>query len=91
MEPLGRLLTMNAFLNIQFGEIEKDKSQSDIQVFFEHNGLDRTYSEFPKAKLTPGFVHLSEDVLLDTFPAMDYYEAEDTSTRDYGSHEARRP
>jgi hypothetical protein len=60
---------MSAFLNIQFGEIEKDKSRSDIEVFFEHNGLGRTYAEFPKAKFTPGFVCLSETVLLDIFSA----------------------
>ncbi|KAF9991484.1 hypothetical protein BGZ65_000552, partial [Modicella reniformis] len=33
------------------------------------NGLKCTYTDFPKARLTPGFIHFSETVLLDVFSA----------------------
>ncbi|KAG0209025.1 hypothetical protein BGX31_002226, partial [Mortierella sp. GBA43] len=48
-------------------EVEKeDKTKSDIKFFFEQNGSHR-YTDFPKAKWAPGFVNISEVVLLDIF------------------------
>ncbi|KAI8349515.1 hypothetical protein B0O80DRAFT_501243 [Mortierella sp. GBAus27b] len=48
-------------------EIEKNKEMNDIEFFFLHNGTSKTYADFPKAALRPGFVNFSETVLIDIF------------------------
>ncbi|KAF9920677.1 hypothetical protein BGZ67_001049, partial [Mortierella alpina] len=48
-------------------EKNEDKDKSDIEFFFEKNGLAGSYADFPKDSLKQGFICLSESTLIDIF------------------------
>ncbi|KAF9952014.1 hypothetical protein BGZ65_005594 [Modicella reniformis] len=57
---------MNAVYCLQFSEDdERPADRNTIDFFFEKNPQMHKFSDFPKAKFAPGFVHLSESDMVD--------------------------